>query len=419
MKIDAVFAQIRNEFQLYSKGKKLFLFFAMVCGFLITAEYSITKATSDSIFLNYYDLKFFPYLWLLTIPLNLVVVSLYNFLVSRFDCFRVFLGTALLTIGIHIFCGRFVSLFPPLAFFLCIWRDIYILLMFQQLWSVIHMNTEVSKAKYLYGIIFGVSGAGSILGSLAPGFLAIKMGSESLLYLTLPFYLVSTAAYYQMLKQSKTEGKAMVMESEKGCFQLISSSRSLKFILFIVILMQLSITIIDYQFMRLVEQKFPIQDLRTQFFGRLWGAINVAKLFLQFFATFLLLKIFDIRKSQFVVPGILLGNAVLTLIVPSFSMIAYNFSLIKIFDYSLFNILKEILYIPLPPEAKFKAKAAIDVFGYRSAKGLASLFIFSLEILAPEKLPYAYSWGPLMFVTLWIWIAFFYLRQKEEKLLEA
>ena len=412
--------QIRSEFQLYSKRKRLFLLFAMICGFLITAEYAIIKPTSESILLAHYDLKVYPYLWLLTIPFNFVVVFLYNYFVSRLGCFRVFLGTVALAIGIHSFSAVFISFFPPFALFLCIWRDVYILLMFQQLWSVIHINVEVSKAKYLYGIIFGVSGAGSILGSLAPGFLAIKIGSQSLLYLTIPFYLILSFMYYQMLKQSeKIEETRLQIERKKGGFQLIYSSRSLKFIFAIVILMQLSMTVIEYQFTSFVYQKFFIQDLRTQFYGRLWGMINLIKLFLQFFATFLLLKVLDLKKSQFVVPGILLGNAVVSLIIPSFSVIGCSFSLIKIFDYSLFNILKEILYVPLGPAEKFKAKAIIDVFGYRSAKGLASFFIISLTALAPEKLPYAYSWGPFICFGIWMVTVFFYLREKEEKLLEA
>ncbi len=420
MKVQKIFTQVKEEFQTYSKGQRLFLFFAMLCGFFITAEYAITKPTSNSIFLAHYSVKLYPYAWLLTVPLNLVVVTLYNRFLSKLGCFKMFLCTIFLTMGINVLSGAFVQKFPPLAFLLYVWKDIYVLLMFQQLWSVIHTKTEISKAKYLYGILFGVSGIGAIFGSLVPSFFAVKIGSEHLLYMTIPLYLLFIWTYHQMLNRSGMEGEDhLQIRKAKGGFKLIRSSRALKFILLIVILMQLSTTIMDYQFNNFLQQKFPMQDLRTQFYGRLWGMINTCKLCLQFFATFLLVQFLGLRKSHFVVPGILLGNAALTLFAPSFGVITYGFSVIKTFDYSIFNILKEMLYVPLKTDEKFKAKAVIDVFAYRSAKAFASLFVIGLGMLSPEKLPYAYSWGPFTLFVVWIGAVFFYFQRRQEKLLEA
>ena len=330
MKVQKIFTQVKEEFQTYSKGQRLFLFFAMLCGFFITAEYAITKLTSNSIFLAHYSVKLYPYAWLLTVPLNLAVVTLYNRFLSKLGCFKMFLCTIFLTMGINVLSGAFVQNFPPLAFLLYVWKDIYVMLMFQQLWSVIHTKTEISKAKYLYGILFGVSGIGAIFGSLVPSFFAVKIGSEHLLYMTIPLYLLFIWTYHQMLNRSGMEGEDhMQIRKAKGGFKLIRSSRALKFILLIVILMQLSTTIMDYQFNNFLQQKFPMQDLRTQFYGRLWGMINTCKLCLQFFATFLLVQFLGLRKSHFVVPGILLGNAALTLFAPSFGVITYGFSMIK------------------------------------------------------------------------------------------
>ncbi len=415
MKIERIFSQVKGEFLTYSKGEKIFFLFAMLCGFFITAEYAITKPTSNSIFLAHYSVKLYPYAWLLTIPLNLIVVTLYNRFLSRLGCFRMFLSTIFLTIGINALCGAFVQDYSPLAFLLYVWKDIYVLLMFQQLWSVIHTKMEMSKAKYLYGILFGVSGIGAIFGSLIPSFFAVRLGSEHLLYMTIPLYLLFIASYYQMLKRSGMErADHMQIKEAKGGFKLIRSSAALKFILLIVILMQLSTTIMDFQFNSLLQQRYPLQDLRTQFYGRLWGMINTCKLCLQFFATFLLVQFLGLRRSHFVVPGILLGNAVLSLVTPSFALITYGFSVVKTFDYSIFNILKEMLYVPLKTDEKFKAKAVIDVFAYRSAKGVASLFVIAMGIFSSERLPYAYSWGPFSLFFIWIGAVYFYFSSKRQ-----
>ena len=46
----------------------------------------------------------------------------------------------------------------------------------------------------------------------------------------------------------------------------------------------------------------------------------------------------------------------------------------KCIDYSLFRAAKELLYIPLSYDAKYRTKGIIDVFAYRFGKGAASLF---------------------------------------------
>jgi len=415
MKLQEIFSQ--------SRGEKLFLLFAMICGFFITAEYAITKPTSNSIFITHYGMKLFPYAWLATVPLNLLIVTLYNRFLPRLGCFRMVLCSAVLIMGINALSGLYVAETPFFSFLLYVWKDIYVLLMFQQLWSVIHTRTEMSRAKYLYGILFGVSGCGAIVGSMAPSFLAIKMGSEHLLFITVPLYLLFIAFYYLLLRQSGyLNNKNLKIASHKTSqgLKLIRSSTPLKFILLIVILMQVSTTIMEYQFNTFLFQKYPLQDLRTQFYGRLWGVVNTFKLCLQFFATFLLVQFIGLRNSHFVVPGMLLLNSALTLFKPGFAMITYSFGVIKTFDYSVFNIIKEMLYVPLNTDEKFKAKAIIDVFAYRSAKALASIFVIGMQIYFPLHLPYAFSWGPLILIFIWITVVFFFLKQPTpEKALEA
>ena len=418
-----ILMQARNELMSYSKSEKLFLLFAMICGFFITSEYAITKPTSNSIFIAHYGMKLYPYAWLATVPLNLLVVTLYNRFLPRLGCFRMFLCSIAMTMGVNVISGIYVTQHPFLSFLLYVWKDIYVLLMFQQLWSVIHTRTEMSKAKYLYGILFGVSGCGAIFGSMVPSFLAVRMGSEHLLFMTVPLYLLFIGFYYLMLRQSDfLNNKDLKIASHKISqgMKLIRSSTSLKFILLIVILMQLSTTIMEFQFNTFLHLKFPVQDLRTQFYGRLWATVNICKLCLQFFATFLLVQFLGLRRSHFVVPGTLLLNSALSLLSPSFAMITYSFGVIKTFDYSIFNIIKEMLYVPLKTDEKFKAKAIIDVFAYRSAKALASLFVIGMQIFYPLHVPYAFSWGPFILFIIWIGAVYYLMKGRTlEKPLEA
>ena len=60
-------------------------------------------------------------------------------------------------------------------------------------------------------------------------------------------------------------------------------------------------------------------------------------------------------------------------------MATYSFASIKALDYSFFGIIREMLYIPLKTDEKYRAKAIIDVFAYRSAKAFASLFLIFIQ----------------------------------------
>ena len=424
MMFEEKFRSFVSELRSYSHAEKWIVFFAIICGFCIQAEYSVTKPTSNSIFIAHYGVALFPYVWLAIVPINLLAVTFYNRFLSLIGCFPLFLIILSITIFINTFSAIFIGDYPSFSFVLYIWKDIYILFMFQHLWSIMHSIIQIKRAKYLYGILFGFGGLGSVFGSLIPSFFAVKIGSEYLLFATIPIYAVFTFAYFFLLKKSgflKTlapQDKPFLNQDQKSFmegFKLFHKSSTLKFILVIVVLMQFAVTVMDYEYNTFLENIFPDQDLRTQFSGRLWGIVNAASLLFQFIASFLLLQFIGLRKSHLLIPGILLANGIGYLLRPTFGMIIYSFSVIKTFDYSIFNIIKEMLYIPLKKDEKFKAKAIIDIFAYRSAKAFASLLILCLQACFASYLPYAFSWANIFLFSIWLIALFFFLKDQDFK----
>ena len=264
----------------------------------------------------------------------------------------------------------------------------------------------MKQAKYLYGLIFGIGGLGSVCGSFIPGFFAVKMGSATLLFMTIPLYSLFAIAYYYTLKLSgflKGEHRSEELRfSDSRGFSLVKSSRYLKFILAIVILMQLSATLTEFLFDSHIQNFVPDCDLRTEFIGRLFGVINSVNVLFQFAGTFLLLHVMGLRRSHFFIPTILTCNAVAMVIHPTFSVITMSYGTIKSFDYSIFNIIKEMLYIPLKVEEKFKAKAVIDVFSYRMAKTIGAFLVLFLKFLYPDAFPSPLFYVPITIFLVWI-----------------
>jgi ATP/ADP translocase len=74
---------------------------------------------------------------------------------------------------------------------------------------------------------------------------------------------------------------------------------------------------------------------------------------------------------------------------------------IKSFDFSLFSIVKEMMYIPLKSDEKFRAKAFIDIFAYRTSKALAAFFIFGMHAVLDAHLQKTLTLVGLCIFTFW------------------
>src|ERR1700722_4356596 len=163
---------LKKELTDASSQERLFILFAMLCGFFISCEYAIIRPVSNAVFLTAYGSTAFPYAWLATVPLNLFIVGLYNQYLPRLGCFKMFVAVTSFVAATNLFCALFLKQITWLPFVFYLWKEIYVMLMFQQLWSVIHSTIAYERAKYLYGLFFGVGALGAALGSILPGFFA-------------------------------------------------------------------------------------------------------------------------------------------------------------------------------------------------------------------------------------------------------
>ncbi|MCB1118251.1 MAG: hypothetical protein KDK50_06700 [Chlamydiia bacterium] len=410
--LSQIITTISAEIKSYSRAEKLFILFAMLTGFCMTGEYAMTKPTGTSVFIAAYGSSFYPYAWLATLPFNLCMVWLYNKFVSRIGCFRMLCLTAGAGFGITLFCAFNLAQIKWLPFVFYLWKDVYILIMLQQLWSVIHSTISKERARYLYGIIFGVGGLGSIMGSLVPTLFAVQMGSSKILLFNLPMYLLVMLFYAGVMRLSKSLPSQKLPEKgdKSGGVKLIRQSKYLQFILLIVILMQIASNLLDYRFNHMVQTSYPNCDVRTQFYGQFWGVIHTVNLCLQFVGSFLCVKLIGLKKSHVYLPLLLLINSMAFLAMPTLAVMCMAYGTVKAFDYSLFAILKEMLYVPLRPEEKFKAKAVIDVFAYRSAKALASCAVLGLQLFAISVV----SWVAAGIFSCWVVASLYFLRRPEQ-----
>ena len=68
-------------------------------------------------------------------------------------------------------------------------------------------------------------------------------------------------------------------------------------------------------------------------------------------------------------------------------------------DFSVFSIIREMLYLPMKTEEKFRSKAIIDVFASRTAKAFAAFFILFIDYI-PFKASIFYT----LFIMFGLWM---------------
>ena len=145
----------------------------------------------------------------------------------------------------------------------------------------------------------------------------------------------------------------------------------------------------------------PDVDARTAFYGSFSAVLNSCAAVLQLIVVPLALRFISVRVIHLSIPMVHLLSGLALTLRPSLRTGALAYLLFKAFDYSLFRAAKELFYMPLSYDERYRAKQLIDSFGYRSAKG-GSAGIIELVRLGVRTIPgAAFSITAMVMAGLW------------------
>ena len=169
---------------------------------------------------------------------------------------------------------------------------------------------------------------------------------------------------------------------------------------------QVIAAVLDFKFQSLLSVHFAgLPDDETAFQGWFWGTLNTAVLVLQFIIAPLLLNFINIRLVHLLIPLIHVVAIIAAIIEPTVLTIGLAFFLFKAFDYSVFRAAKELIYVPLGFDERYRAKEVIDVFGYRAGKGASSAVIALLQKAGVIVNNYYLAIG-IAFAIFWLMLVF-------------
>ena len=111
-----------------SKDQKKFLLLCLAFSLLITMDYSCLRPAATSLFVTHFGSKSLPWVWLLALPINFLMVSLFNKLQSRYGSKALSTYFPWIVIGLNLALTLSMGLHKGFCLALFIWKDLYILL---------------------------------------------------------------------------------------------------------------------------------------------------------------------------------------------------------------------------------------------------------------------------------------------------
>jgi AAA family ATP:ADP antiporter len=381
--------------------------------FFITSSAYIIKPVKISLYLHFLSADKLPYAYLVTAILIGFMVSLNSRLLHRLKRLH-YVSLSLLVFGLTfiLFWFLFRLQAPWVSLLYWFWADLFIVASVFQFWVLVSDIFHPRQFKRLVG--FFVSGGllGGILGALLASRLAKLAGTVNLL-LICPVFLGLCLVILRRLQPHLTQaGASPTAAAGTGdaesvgyaeSFRLIRKHRYLRLLSGIVATGIAVTTLLDFQFNAIVEKAFPARDARTSFIGTFFLGLLVFSYILNAVLSSRAIRSFGLRTALLITPTVLLLGSAAIFLVPAAGLIYWAVGvkgLDKSLAHTLHQSVRELLYIPVPAEIKYKAKAFIDMFVNKLADATVALilllFVSVLHFTVRET-----SFIVLVFIVLW------------------
>lgn len=334
--------------------------------------YEFIRAVSNSLYVTYYTADNLPWVWIAGFPSVLLFIYFYGRLLSVFGATRALAITSLFSSCLIFAC--FLALTMGIRFaaaVIYVFREAYIVIIIEQIWSFVNSTLTSKQAKTINGPFCAVASAGAVVGGGLVGIYAESLGSINLLLgaalSLIPTAIFAVIAYRLAGEPTPTEMEAGGKLGHLGVKTLFRS-KYLLMIAILVISTQVISTVLDLRFNRFIETEIIETDSRTSYYGIFYARLAAISAILQLFVVPFALRLVSIRIIHVFIPIIHLFNGLILSITPTLETGARAFLSFKALDYSLFRAGKELFYMPLSYDERYRCKQIIDSFGYRSAK---------------------------------------------------
>ena len=377
-------------YKLFSLKEGEFKILALSCGFIFMLfnSYAILRPMRDALGLEggQEELKWlFLATFISCILASLLLMWLSGRIKRRFytDCVFIFFALNLL-----IFYAL-MQVFAPhtpefiwLSRVFYVWISVFNLFAFSSAWSLLADVFSKEASTRLFGIISAGASLGSIAGASSVSVLVANLGVANLIFLSVALLLIGIVLKNLILRELRHFENAESLERFEhtigssnpfvGFKLIIASKYLLLFCAFILLLTSVS-TFLYMEQARIVREVFPTREARIAAFANIDLIVQVSALLIQIFLTAKIAKFFGITSLLSILGFVIaLGFIVLSFTHPAFLPLAVVMSIRRVGEYALVKPGREMLFVPLDADSKYKVKNFLDAVVYRGGDALSA-----------------------------------------------
>lgn len=378
--IGKVFSLKDGEFRL------LALSFGFI--FVLFSSYALLRPMRDALGLEggKDELKWlFLATFLSCVVASLVLMWLSTRVKRRFYADFVFIFFALNLIGFYLAMNAFAEKsteFVWLARVFYVWVSIFNLFAFSSAWSLIADIFSKEASQRLFGIIAAGASLGSIAGAGSVKFLVGVIGVSNLVFASVVLLLVGVGLKNLMIKElGKFESKENLARFDKtigaknpfiGFALIVKSPYLLALCAFILLLTSVS-TFLYMEQARIIREFFPTRETRMAAFANIDLIVQTSALIIQIFLTAKIAKFFKLTALLSTLGFVIcVGFIVLAFTHPAFMPLAVVMSIRRVGEYALVKPGREMLFVPLSSDEKYKVKSFVDTVVYRGGDAISA-----------------------------------------------
>ena len=365
------------------EGKKVLPFF--LCFFFMIGSFMFGRTARDTFFLSRFDPTYLPHMMILTAVMVGITIAIMTKLSAKIPIVLQIIGT--FGIGAASFIVIQLLLAEWIYPVLYIWFEVIGTVMMIQFWILTGSAFTAREAKRLFSLVASGAAIANTMFGFSMGSLVDAFGTNFLLPATsvfIGFSIVAAIFAGRFLEtESSAPSKSAKPKKETKTKGGILASPYLKVMTLTIAIAAVVGALVDYQMKIIVSENLNESEMAA-LFGTLYGTIGFLSIFLQFFVTGRFLSKFGVLWGLMFLPAALLLGSGMVLLAPVVLSGVLAKAGDSIFRYTVHDTSSQLLWLPVSPQEKSKAKPFIDGTIKIGAAGLAGLLIIGLSFFVED-----------------------------------
>lgn len=402
--------------------------------FFIIGIYWTMRPLKDGIFMSMVGVENIPLAKMVSLLVVFPLVMIYSKLIDMFPRQKMFYALSLIYGGLALAFG-FMFMSPTIGlanttvstgrwigWAWYVFVESFGSLMVALFWAFLADTTTPESAKKGY---FLLAMAGQVGGMIGAGYLAplgrsfgassapvvLILGVLILGIIPIVWTLMRVIPKDQLEGYEGEETKEQREEDEKpgalDGFKLMLTQPYLLGIFAIITIYEVVVTILDFQFKMLISSTHASEVARTAYLGNFGFWTNLVALLCLVGGVRNVQKKLGLSASLALLPILVAGAVVSLKFNPILAVAFWIMVFSKAFNYALNQPSIQQLYIPTTKDAKYKAKAFIEMFGSRGSKALGSGINVMGKWMPVSQFLMISSVASMGLVSVWFFIAIY------------